>query len=597
MNTIRWHKPKWLPGFAAAPVAEPTQQATRIITMQRNIVLPAKLMVTCIVFYYLFVTRWGDLSYSPPALIPAPHPRELFLETLQGYFILYLIVNAIASVILLLRRFPSRLVPWVVFTVGLVDGLLLAGLTFETGGFASTLFWVFPGMIVVNALSIPLAMPQIVLNLSLSGFYLGAGLLNISIGEPDLQLQTGPTRLGPTKFTQNDIARLDLFVGQLKEQKDLAKFLYSELSEPTRELMSKYTNGVDADLPKALATDISRVIQGPSIYKSNRFTGVVLSPETTKLIGQEASSTNANRLNLALLFEAYPKTLSRSKFLGDRSVPDPATDTEAETFVLKLIILWLVTASCYGVQLLGFRQKLAEVEARRSEARNDELKAAGRLAAEIAHQMKNPLGIISNAIFTVQRGLKEGRNNFSLQFEIIREEIERSDRILTQLMGYAQLSEGRVEKLELADELDRAIAEVIPPGSTYNIQVHRHYGADLPGLLMQRNHFSVVLVNLLQNAREALNGQGNISILASSQGEARLEVIVADDGPGIPKEKLDKIFEAYFSTKEKGSGLGLAIVKHNVELYGGTVRVESELGKGARFVLSFPAKTVIESAP
>jgi signal transduction histidine kinase len=361
--------------------------------------------------------------------------------------------------------------------------------------------------------------------------------------------------------------------------------------------MSKYTNGVDADLPKALATDISRVIQGPSIYKSNRFTGVVLSPETTKLIGQEASSTNANRLNLALLFEAYPKTLSRSKFLGDRSVPDPATDTEAETFVLKLIILWLVTASCYGVQLLGFRQKLAEVEARRSEARNDELKAAGRLAAEIAHQMKNPLGIISNAIFTVQRGLKEGRNNFSLQFEIIREEIERSDRILTQLMGYAQLSEGRVEKLELADELDRAIAEVIPPGSTYNIQVHRHYGADLPGLLMQRNHFSVVLVNLLQNAREALNGQGNISILASSQGEARLEVIVADDGPGIPKEKLDKIFEAYFSTKEKGSGLGLAIVKHNVELYGGTVRVESELGKGARFVLSFPAKTVIESAP
>jgi signal transduction histidine kinase len=164
-------------------------------------------------------------------------------------------------------------------------------------------------------------------------------------------------------------------------------------------------------------------------------------------------------------------------------------------------------------------------------------------------------------------------------------------------MGYAQLSEGRVEKLELADELDRAIAEVIPPGSTYNIQVHRHYGADLPGLLMQRNHFSVVLVNLLQNAREALNGQGNISILASSQGEARLEVIVADDGPGIPKEKLDKIFEAYFSTKEKGSGLGLAIVKHNVELYGGTVRVESELGKGARFVLSFPAKTVIESAP
>ena len=81
----------------------------------------------------------------------------------------------------------------------------------------------------------------------------------------------------------------------------------------------------------------------------------------------------------------------------------------------------------------------------------------------------------------LQRGLKEGKNDFSLQIEIIREEIERSDHIITQLMGYAQLSEGRVEKLNLAEELDRAIAEVLPPGANYDTKIHRDYGAESAG--------------------------------------------------------------------------------------------------------------------
>ncbi len=115
---------------------------------------------------------------------------------------------------------------------------------------------------------------------------------------------------------------------------------------------------------------------------------------------------------------------------------------------------------------------------------------------------------------------------------------------------------------------------------------------------MQRSHLSVVLVNLLQNAREALDGQGNIYRRRPLPATANtLEIMVGDDGPGIAADKLDKIFEAYVTTKDKGTGLGLAIVKHNVELYGGTVRVESELGKGARFILLFPAKTFIMKGP
>jgi signal transduction histidine kinase len=133
---------------------------------------------------------------------------------------------------------------------------------------------------------------------------------------------------------------------------------------------------------------------------------------------------------------------------------------------------------------------------------------------------------------------------------------------------------------------------VFPAAVKYETRIVRDFAPALPPLLAQRSHLSLVLVNLLQNAREALNGAGQIEVSAHVGEGYSVEITIADNGPGIPPDKLDKIFEPYFSTKEKGSGMGLAIVKHNTELYGGTVRVESALGKGTKFILQFPARTV-----
>src|SRR5207249_10972609 len=99
----------------------------------------------------------------------------------------------------------------------------------------------------------------------------------------------------------------------------------------------------------------------------------------------------------------------------------------------------------------------------------------------------------------------------------------------------------------------------------------------------------------LQNAREAIGGKGHIRISAQTGQDQSVVITIADDGPGIAKTKLERIFQPYFTTKEKGTGLGLSIVKHNTELYGGSVRVESEVGKGTRFVLEFPTRTITKS--
>ena len=219
------------------------------------------------------------------------------------------------------------------------------------------------------------------------------------------------------------------------------------------------------------------------------------------------------------------------------------------------------------------------------------------MAAEFTHQIKNPLAIINNAAYSLQRALKQGKPVSPEQVQIIQEEVEHSDRIITQIMGYAQLSEGHVERLNVIEELEHALRQVFPPAAGYPVHIHREWSGEFPPLFMQRRHLVDTFMNLLQNAREALGeAGGNVFVRAQCHSDYSVEVSIRDDGPGIPIEKQEKIFEAYYTTKEKGTGLGLATVKHNVELYGGGVRLQSALGKGAQFVLIFPAKALIKLA-
>jgi signal transduction histidine kinase len=272
----------------------------------------------------------------------------------------------------------------------------------------------------------------------------------------------------------------------------------------------------------------------------------------------------------------------------------PLHDELGEPFVLRIAVLWLTAICCYGAQVLLERQRLAVEEAEEFAAREAQLRSAGRLAAEFAHQIKNPLAVINNAAFSMQRSLHDGKATIGPQVEIIQEEVARADRVITQIMGYAQLSEGHVEKLNVIEELNRAVAQVFPPAVPTRIKIQRAYGHGFPPLLMQRSHLSEILVNLLKNAREAVGETGNVSVTADCHRDHSVEISVRDDGAGISPDKIERIFEAYYTTKEHGTGLGLAIVKHNVELYGGKVHVESELGKGAKFTVIFPAKASIK---
>jgi signal transduction histidine kinase len=490
MKIFDWERIKKLRWLLATDHPEPTQQAARIVAMQRDVVFPSKAGVFLVVLYSLFSSGWFE----------GPSTRAVVQDTFKVYFLVYLLCNFVCAICFISwRRVPPGLFQWLAFTLGLLDGLFMAGMTIITGGFDSIVFWVFPALIVLNALIIPLAMPQIVLNLLLSVFYLSAVLLTPSLNPNETVITGTPGRSAPAFRGTNQ--------------------------------------------PKHLA-------------------------------GESPARPNKN---------ARP---------GNSNDDNPADEIVPEQLFLRVAVLWLLALCFYGAQVLLERQRQAIIEAGEFAAREGQLRSAGRLAAEFAHQIKNPLTVINNAAFSLARNLRENKTVAVEQVEIIQEEVERADRVITQIMGYAQLSEGRVEKLNAVEELGRALAQVFPPAMPTPIRVHREYGHGFPPLLMQRGHLSEILVNLLQNARAALGEEGNILVTANCARDHAIEISIADDGPGIAPDKLERVFEAYFTTKEKGTGLGLAIVKHNVELYGGTVRVESKLGNGAKFTVTFPAKSM-----
>ena len=424
-------------------------QRARIRFMERSTVLPVKAVYFLVLIFYLYFIEWPEMD--------SDRVRWTLLRTIQWFFIFCLIVNVIVGVMLIrMEEFATRVLREVVFSICLFDALLLAMMTELTGGFESFLFWMFLGLQIRNAISMPIATTQIVANLSVSVIYLCAGAFDIVVARSEEELE----------------------------------------------------------------------------------------------------------------------------------------NITAEPVMLRAMLLMLMTACGYGLQVLIDKQRRMESEEDEFDRRQSQLQASGRLAAEIAHQVKNPLGIINNAAFALGQVMDENETT-KRQVGLIREEVNRADQIITKLMGYAQLVEGRLARLNVNEALDAAILQVFPKGSKFDTRIRREYGIALPPLLAQPEHISEVFVNVIQNAREVLCNNGEIQIKTSYEGDYRFRVVIEDNGPGIPEDLLESVFEPYHTTKERGTGLGLAIVRHNTELYGGTVEIESELGKYTRFNLLFPGRTAI----
>jgi two-component system sensor histidine kinase HydH len=220
--------------------------------------------------------------------------------------------------------------------------------------------------------------------------------------------------------------------------------------------------------------------------------------------------------------------------------------------------------------------------------RSERLASLGRLAAGVAHEIRNPLSSIKGfAQYFVKRfsGHEEEQGYASVMVK----EVDRLNRVITDLLDFAGPKEPRREPQSLETIAEQALKLLAPDLEARKVEVVKDYEPDLPAVSVDRDRISQVFINLLLNALESMEAGGEIRISLRRCGPPpAVEASVADTGAGIPEDDLEKVFEPFFSRKRKGTGLGLAIVHQIIESHRGDIRVESRPGKGTVFRIRLP---------
>jgi signal transduction histidine kinase len=244
------------------------------------------------------------------------------------------------------------------------------------------------------------------------------------------------------------------------------------------------------------------------------------------------------------------------------------------------------------------RQRQHEAEVVSRLAHVDQLASLGQLAAGLAHEIKNPLAGIQGALEVLKHDTHD--ESTAHLYEEMLGELRRVNGILQRLLESARPAPLRLANASLARLLEETVELMRPALQRRKVEVVARVDGDLPQIRLDAAKIRQVLLNLIQNAGEAMgDAGGHVTVRASALPERR-EVVLAveDDGPGIARENLDRLFEAFFTTKFTGTGLGLTISKSLIEQHGGRVEVDSEVGRGTTFFVFLPvAGPVSAEAP
>lgn len=233
-----------------------------------------------------------------------------------------------------------------------------------------------------------------------------------------------------------------------------------------------------------------------------------------------------------------------------------------------------------------------EVKALEDEVRRlDRLAELGRVAAILAHEIRNPLSGIRGFAGMLERRLKDDEDRAAeLRYaRRICEGADRADAIIDSVLFLANPRPLKREVIDLEAFLCDCWERVCHGSKTKarGVEVKLDLEPAAIAILADRIRLEQAVTNLLENALAAMDGRGRIELVART-GDGRVRLEVSDDGPGIPAEVLPRLFEPFFTTKNEGAGLGLALVKRILEHHGGSVRAENRASRGASFVLDLP---------
>lgn len=230
----------------------------------------------------------------------------------------------------------------------------------------------------------------------------------------------------------------------------------------------------------------------------------------------------------------------------------------------------------------------------------DRLASIGRLAAGVAHEINNPLAIIGAKTQLMQDLLTREkdfgrREKFLTQLDAMKNAVSRSQTITHRLLGFARRMDVRKEPVKINEVIVEVLSFLEREATYQNIQIEQFLQKDLPSITSDHGQLQQILLNIINNAIDAAGKNGKIVIATRQNSTDSIQVDITDNGPGMTAEVQKKIFEPFFTTKtdknKQGTGLGLSITYGLVKKLLGEIEVQSEIGVGTIFTLTFPMKT------
>ena len=217
----------------------------------------------------------------------------------------------------------------------------------------------------------------------------------------------------------------------------------------------------------------------------------------------------------------------------------------------------------------------------------EKMATLGLLGGGVAHELRNPLGVISNAVYFLTETLTDAGDTTKEYLKLISSEVERSTLIINSLLSFSHEEESFTRmKVPVKDLIVQALERQAPPKA---VQVSAEIPEDLTPVFVDPSQITRVLDNLITNAYQAMPDGGKLTISARAAKDT-VALSILDTGSGIPEKGISKIFEPLFTTKARGIGLGLAITKKLLEINGGAIEVQSEEGVGSTFTVILPTK-------
>jgi len=266
----------------------------------------------------------------------------------------------------------------------------------------------------------------------------------------------------------------------------------------------------------------------------------------------------------------------------------------AVSTTLILVVIIGVATRLVNVVYIADQQRVRTL---REAQQSSRLASIGRLAAGVAHEINNPLAIIGEKagllkdILSIDSNYPRHAKLVGL-VDSITASVDRCGAITERLLGFARHLEFKVEPVNLAEIVHEVLGFLHREASYRSIAVEVDVPEDLPQFVSDHGKLQQILLNLVNNAFAAMNDGGNLQIRARLETDQTIVLTVKDDGCGISEGDMERIFEPFFTTKKDkgGTGLGLSITYGLVQEIGGTIRVDSEVGRGATFTITLPTQ-------